>query len=109
MAAGMIRILVSVFVLMLCGGAQAAAPEFDTEHFCADFAEGHASGSMGDMAKAVCLLSERSTRTIVDKAWDRVSTDNKESCLKTSRESYVYLAKCLSSARGRFRDKAWLR
>jgi hypothetical protein len=56
---------------------------------------------MGDMAKAVCLLSERSTRTIVDKAWDRVSTDNKESCLKTSRESYVYLAKCLSSAPGR--------
>ena len=101
MAAGMICILVSVFVLMLCGGAQAAAPEFDTEHFCADFAEGHASGSMGDMAKEVCLLSERSTRTIVDKAWDRVSTDNKESCLKTSRESYVYLAKCLSSAPGR--------
>ena len=54
MAAGMICILVSVFVLMLCGGAQAAAPEFDTEHFCADFAEG-CGGSMGDMAKqSVC-------------------------------------------------------
>jgi hypothetical protein len=62
MAAGMICILVSVFVLMLCGGAQAAAPEFDTEHFCADFAEGHASGSMGDMAKEVCLPVDQDHR-----------------------------------------------
>ena len=59
MAAGMGRIFVLAFVLMMYGGAQAAAPEFDTEHFCADFAGSRANGAMGDMAKAVCLLSEQ--------------------------------------------------
>jgi hypothetical protein len=54
MADGMARIFVLVFVLMICGGAQAAAPEFDTEHVCADFAGSHATGGMGDMAKAGC-------------------------------------------------------
>jgi hypothetical protein len=34
----MARIFVLALALMSCGGAQAAAPEFDTEHFCADFA-----------------------------------------------------------------------
>jgi hypothetical protein len=58
MAAGMARNFVLALVLMMCGGAQAAAPEFDIEHFCADFAGSHANGGTGDMAKAVCLLSE---------------------------------------------------
>jgi hypothetical protein len=48
--------LVLALVLMMCGGAQAAAPEFDIEHFCPDFAGSHANGGMGDMAKAVCLV-----------------------------------------------------
>ena len=97
----MARIFALVLALTVCGGASAATPEFDTEHFCADFASGHASGSMGDMAKAVCLLSEQSTKTVVEKAWDRVSATNKDTCLKTARESYVYLAKCLGSVQGR--------
>ena len=99
--AGMARIFALALALMVCGGAQAAAPEFDTEHFCADFASGRASGNMGDMAKAVCLLSEQSTKTIVDKAWDRLSATNRDMCLKTAGESYVYLAKCLGSVQGR--------
>jgi hypothetical protein len=100
MAASMARIFALVLALTVCGGACAAAPEFDTDHFCADFASGHAIG-MGDMAKAVCLLSEQSTKTVVEKAWDRVPATNKDTCLKTARESYVYLAKCLSSVQGR--------
>ena len=97
----MARIFVLALALMSCGGAQAAAPEFDTEHFCADFAGSHASGGMGDMAKAVCLLSEQSTRAIVDKAWDRISVTNKDMCLKTAGESYVFLAKFLGPFKGR--------
>ena len=97
----MARIFVLALALMACGGAQAAAPEFDTEHFCADFAGSHASGGMGEMAKAVCLLSEQSTRTVVDKAWDRVSVTNRDMCLKSAGDSYVYLAKCLGSVQGR--------
>jgi hypothetical protein len=27
---------------------------------------------MGDIAKAVCLLSEESTKEVVDKAWDHI-------------------------------------
>lgn len=55
----MIRLSILVIALMLSGGVQAAAPAFDTEHFCAGFAETHASANMGDMARAVCLLSEQ--------------------------------------------------
>jgi hypothetical protein len=97
----MARIFVLAFTVALCGGALAAAPEFDTEHFCADFASGHTTGNMSDMAKAVCVLSEQSTKPIVDKAWDRVSATNKDTCLRTARELYVYLAKCLGSVQGR--------
>ena len=56
---------------------------------------------MGDLAKTVCLLSEQSTKTIVDKDWDRVSVTNRDMCLKTAGESYVYVAKCLGSVQGR--------
>lgn len=55
MAAGMARNVLAL-VLTMCGGAQAAAPEFDIEHFCTDFAGSHANGGMGDIAKAVCLV-----------------------------------------------------
>ncbi len=55
---------------------------------------------MGDMARAVCLLSEQSTKTIVDKAWSHVSADGQVACLKAAGESYVSLAHCLSSLPG---------
>jgi hypothetical protein len=55
---------------------------------------------MGGIAKAVCMLSEESTKAVVDKAWDRVSAANRESCLKASGESYVSLAQCLNSVPG---------
>jgi len=97
----MARILVLALVLMMCGAAQAAAPEFDIEHFCANFAGSHANGGMGDMAKAVCLLSEQSTKTIVDKARERISVTNRDMCVKTAGASYVYLAKRLGSVQGR--------
>ena len=96
----MLRLLIVLLAIVLSGGAQAAAPEFDTEHFCMNFAGSHGSGSMGDMAKAVCLLSEQSTRTIVDKAWSHVSADGQAACLKVAGESYVYLAQCLASLPG---------
>ena len=96
----MMRVSIVVIAMMLSGGAQAAVPAFDTEHFCAGFAETHASGNMGDMARAVCLLSEQSTRTIVDKAWSHVSADGQAACLKVAGESYVYLAQCLASLPG---------
>jgi hypothetical protein len=96
----MMRLLIVVIAIVLSGSAQAAAPAFDTEHFCAGFAESHASGSMGDMARAVCLLSEQSTKTIVDKAWSHVSADAQAACLKAAKESYVYLVQCLNSVQG---------
>ena len=96
----MIRLSIVVIAMMLSGGVQAAVPAFDTEHFCAGFAETHASANMGDMARAVCLLSEQSTKTIVDKAWSHVSADAQAACLKAAGESYVSLAHCLSSLPG---------
>jgi hypothetical protein len=77
MAAGMARNFVLALVLMMCGGAQAAAPEFDIEHFCADFAGSHANGGMGDMAKAVCLLSER--------FWPKADIDGQNLLCRTMR------------------------
>ena len=96
----MARIFVLAFTVALCGGALAAAPEFDTEHFCTDFASGHTTANMSDMAKAVCVLSEQSTKDH-HKAWDRVSATNKDTCLRTARELYVYLAKCRGPVQGR--------
>ena len=96
----MARILVALFVVMLCGGAQAAAPEFNTEHFCSDFADKRGGDSMGGIARAVCILSEQSTKTVVAKAWDHVSADGRETCVKGAGESYVKLAQCLGSVTG---------
>ena len=98
----MTRILIVAIAIVLSAGAQAAAPEFNMDHFCADFAQNHASPNMGDLAKAVCMLSEESTKAVVDKAWDRVSADNRESCLKTAMSSsggpsYMSLAQCLKA------------
>ena len=96
----MTRGLIVAIAIMLSGGAQAAAPEFDMQRFCAGFAESHASGSMSEMAKSVCLLSEETTKAVVDKAWDHVSADNRERCLKVAQDSYVGLAHCLNSVPG---------
>jgi hypothetical protein len=94
----MTRILMVAMAFVLSGSAQAAVPEFNTEHFCGDFAEKRGGDSMGGIAKAICILSEQSTKTVVDKAWGHVSAGNREACLKVAGESYVSLAKCLSEA-----------
>jgi hypothetical protein len=94
----MARFFLVIFAIVLSSGAQAAAPEFNTEHFCGDFAEKRGGDSMGGIAKAVCILSEQSTKTVVDKAWDHVSAGNRDTCLKAAGESYVSLAKCLGEA-----------
>jgi hypothetical protein len=98
--AAMTRSLILVIALVVSGGAQAATPAFDSEHFCAGFVENNASGNMGEMAKAVCLLSEESTKSVVDKAWSHASADGQAACLKAAGESYVILAHCLSSLPG---------
>ena len=96
----MTRILMVATAIVLSGGARAAVPEFNTEHFCGDFAEKRGGDSMGGIARAVCILSEQSTKTVVDKAWDHVSAGSRETCLKAAGESYVSLAKCLGEAQG---------
>ena len=94
---GMTRIFIVVIAIILAGAAQAAAPEFDMDHFCADFAKNRQGGDLGGMAKTVCLISEGSTKVLVDKAWDHVSAQSKETCLKAAGQSYVGLATCLNS------------
>ena len=76
----MTRILIVAIAIVLSGGARAAVPEFNTEHFCGDFAEKRGGDSMGGIAKAVCVLSERYNKIVVDKAWDHVSAGSKETC-----------------------------
>jgi len=90
--------LATIVAIVLCGSAQATSPpEFNTDQFCGGFAQDHGSGNMGDFAKAICELSEESTKTIVDKAWDHVTTDGQAKCLKSSGQSYVTLARCLNT------------
>jgi hypothetical protein len=96
----MMRLLIVVIAIVLSGSAQAAAPEFNTEHFCSDFADKGSGDSMGGIAKAVCILSEQSTKTVVDMAWDHVSAGSRDACLKDAGESYVSLAKCLGEVQG---------
>lgn len=91
-------LLVAAVAIVLCSNARAASPpEFNTVQFCVGFAQNHGSGNMGDFAKAICELSEESTKTIVDKAWDHVSTDGQAKCLKSAGQSYVTLAQCLNT------------
>jgi len=91
----MTRILIFAIAMFLSSVAQAAPPEFNTEHFCDDFVEKRGGAGMGGLAKAVCILSEQSTKTIVDKAWDHVSAGGRETCVEVASGSYVSLAKCL--------------
>jgi hypothetical protein len=95
--AAMRPIFIAVFAITLAAAAQAAAPEFDMDRFCSDFAKNRQGGDLGGMAKAVCLVSEESTKELVDKAWGHVSAQNKETCLKAASGSYVGLATCLNS------------
>jgi hypothetical protein len=88
-------------MLMMCGGAQAAAPEFDIEHFARTSREATQTAAWVTWPRRCAWLSEQSTKTIVDKAWDRVSVTNRDMCVKTAGTSYVYLAKCLGSVQGR--------
>ena len=94
------RILTLAMVIVFSGVAQAAAPEFNTDHFCGDFAQTHGGGNMGDMAKAICLLSEQSIKEVVDKAWDHISADARATCLKAAGDSYINLAQCLNAMPG---------
>ena len=55
---------------------------------------------MGDIAKAVCLLSEESTKEVVVKAWDHISADARATCLKAAGDSYMSLAQCLNTLPG---------
>jgi hypothetical protein len=96
----MLRIFVILLAVASAGSARAAAPEFNTEHFCADFADKRGGGSMGGLASAVCVLSEQSTKTIVEAAWSHVSAESRETCLKAAGESYVSLAQCLNEVQG---------
>jgi len=95
---GMKPLLAIVILLFVAGEAHAAVPDFNTERFCGDFAAKRGGDSgMGGMTKALCLMSEESTKAVVAAAWDRVSTQNKENCLKTAGQSYVSLAQCLNT------------
>lgn len=94
----MTRLGLAAIVIVLSGTAQAAAPDFDTEHFCRGFAE-HAGG-MPEMAKAVCMMSEESIKAVVVAAWDHAPAAGRDACVKSSGDSYVNLAKCLKALPG---------
>ena len=92
------RLWLALIMVVLSGGAQAAAPDFDTEYFCRGFAE-HAGG-MPEMAKAVCMMSEESTKAVVVAAWDHAPAAGRDACVKSAGDSYVNLAKCLKALPG---------
>ena len=91
----MTRLGLAAIVIVLSGTAQAAAPDFNTDHFCRGFAE-HAGG-MPEMAKAVCMMSEESTKAVVVAAWDHAPAAGRDACVKSAGDSYVNLAKCLKA------------
>lgn len=94
----MTRLWLAMIAMVLAGAAQAAAPDFNTDRFCSDFAA-HA-GNMPEMAKAVCLMSEGSTKEVVVAAWDHAPSAGRDACAKSAGDSYVNLAKCLKSLPG---------
>ena len=95
----MTRLWLASIALVLAGAAQAAAPDFNTDRFCSDLAQ-HNAGNMPEMAKAVCLMSEGSTKEVVVAAWDHAPSVGRDACAKSAAESYVSLAKCLKSLPG---------
>jgi hypothetical protein len=88
-----------LIVIVVSGGALAAPPDFNTDHFCSDFAQRNA-GNMPDMAKAVCMMSEESTKAVVVAAWDHAPAGGRDVCVKSAGDSYVNLAKCLKDLPG---------
>jgi hypothetical protein len=94
----MTRLAVAV-ILVLSGEARAAPPEFNTEHFCADFAQARVH-NMPELAKAVCVMSEESTKALIVKGWDHASAAGREACARSAGDSYVSLAKCLKALPG---------
>lgn len=89
-----------VFVaIILSGEAWAAPPDYNTDHFCSDFAQ-HNAGNMPGMAKAVCMMSEESTKAVVVAAWDHAPAAGRDACAKSANDSYVSLAKCLKTLPG---------
>jgi len=46
------------------------------------------------------MMSEESTKAVIEKAWDHVSAQNRETCLKAAGQSYASLAHCLNSLPG---------
>jgi hypothetical protein len=95
----MIRLGLALIVLVLSGFAHAAAPDFNTEHFCSGFAQQNA-GNMPEMAKAVCMMSEESTKAVVVAAWDHAPAAARDACARSANDSYVSLAKCLKTLPG---------
>ncbi|HET7802990.1 MAG TPA: hypothetical protein VFL53_02020 [Pseudolabrys sp.] len=95
----MTRLWPALIALVLSGTAQAAAPDFNTDHFCSDFAQ-RSAGNMPEMAKAVCMMSEESTKAVVVGAWDHAPAAGRDACVKSAGDSYVSLAKCLKGLPG---------
>jgi hypothetical protein len=93
------RLWLALIVIVVSGGALAAPPDFNTDHFCSDFAQRNA-GNMPDMAKAVCMMSEESTKAVVVAAWDHAPAGGRDVCVKSAGDSYVNLAKCLKDLSG---------
>jgi len=88
-----------MIAMVLAGAAQAAPPDFNIDRFCSDFAQ-HNAGNMPEMAKAVCLMSEGSTKEVVVAAWDHAPATGRDACAKSAGDSYVNLAKCLKALLG---------
>ena len=95
----MTRFWLASIAIVLSGAAQAAAPEFNTDHFCSDFAQ-RSAGNMPEMGKAVCMMSEESTKAVVVGAWDHAPAAGRDACAKLAGDSYVNLAKCLKALPG---------
>jgi hypothetical protein len=93
------RSWLTLIAIVLSGGVQAAPPDFNTDHFCSDFAQRNA-GNMPGMAKAVCMMSEESTKAVVVAAWVHAPAGGRDSCVKSAGDSYVNLAKCLKDLPG---------
>ena len=95
----MTRLGLAAIAIVLSGAAQAAAPEFNTDHFCSDFAR-QSAGNMPEMGKAICMMSEESTKAVVVGAWDHAPAAGRDACAKSAGDSYVSLAKCLKGLPG---------